>query len=137
MYEYLVVGYNNGLRTEIEFFFNKSWAVSAIPYPADPDPQRAAILAGIPSLLVLAFNRLIKKGLPRGSPAIIMPHVEEELSRKPVVLETQPAWVGRVQGLKKRLVIPGPHGEVPEKENMYQNLLALGVAVQTPHVLFV
>jgi hypothetical protein len=72
MYEYLVVGFTQGLRTEIEFFFNQAtWAVSEILDPADSDPARYAILSVLPSYLVIAFNRLIQRGLPRGSPAII------------------------------------------------------------------
>lgn len=70
MYEYLVTGYITGLRTEIEFFFNQpSRAVSAIPDPKDPDPERSAVLAALPYYLVIAFNRLIERGLPRNSPA--------------------------------------------------------------------
>ncbi|KAH6612922.1 hypothetical protein B0J18DRAFT_470273 [Chaetomium sp. MPI-SDFR-AT-0129] len=139
MYEYLTIGHIKALRSEIERFFNHpSWAVSAIPDPADPDPQRYAILAGIPSLLVTAFNRLIERGLPRGSPSIITGvEMEEELRRRPVVLETEPAWVGRVPALREVLVLPGPGGEVAEGEERYGRLLRLGVVVGTPHVLFV
>ncbi len=88
MYECVVLGNITGLRTEIEWFFDRStWAVAAIPDPRDPDPARYAILAVIPQFMVTAFNRLIKMGFPRGSPANIKGIEEElELKSRPIVL---------------------------------------------------
>lgn len=139
MYEYLVVGYTAGLRSEIEYFFNQpSWAVSAIPDPVDPDPERYAILAVLPSYLVMAFNRLIERGLPRGSPAIIIDTaVEEELSARAIVLETEPDWVAKVPALAQTLVIPDAFNNEPEETNRSQRFLAMNIVVQEPHVLFV
>lgn len=88
MYEYFIAGYSTGLRSEVEFFFNRpAWTVADIPDPADPDPARYAILAVLPYYLAHAFNRLIERGLPRGSPAMIISSEVEE-SR---VLEKEPA----------------------------------------------
>ena len=56
MYEYFVTGFNTGLRSEIEYFFNhKTWIVSQIPDPEDPDSARYAILTVLTQYLVLAF----------------------------------------------------------------------------------
>lgn len=79
MYEYIVLGYNIGLRTEMEWFFNHpSWSVASIPDPMDSDPARYAVLAVIPRFLVGSFNRLVERGLPRGSPGIICGDEAEE-----------------------------------------------------------
>ncbi|KAI1185629.1 hypothetical protein F5B17DRAFT_445616 [Nemania serpens] len=119
MYEYIVVGFTMGLRTEIEFFFNQgpTWAVSSIPDPEDPDPQRYVILSVLPFYLCKAFNRLIERGLPRGSPAIIAGDAElEELRSRPIVLEKEPEWAAKVPALAERVVLPGPDGCEPPEE---------------------
>lgn len=141
MYEYLVVGYEFGLRSEIQFCFNQPkprWAVSAIPDPADPDPARYAVLAALPHYLVKAFNWLIERGLPRGSPAIISGEEEmDALKAQPVVLEEVPAWVAKVPPLAERLVIPTPSGdEVPESA-WSEHFLEKNIVVQEPSVIFV
>ncbi|ROV96000.1 hypothetical protein VMCG_07997 [Cytospora schulzeri] len=117
LYEYFVAGYSTGLRSEVEFFFNHpTWAVADIPDPQDPDPERYAILAVLPYYLAHAFNRLIKRGLPRGCPAIITSAAEEdELRSRPVVLEQEPEWVRMVPKLEKGLVIPCKDGSEPKK----------------------
>ncbi|KAJ4136400.1 hypothetical protein NW768_004013 [Fusarium equiseti] len=113
MYEYLVVGYTFGLRSEIEYFFNQPWSVKSIPDPEDPDPARYAILAVLTHYLVKAFNRLIERGLPRGCPAIIDPDTEARLRSQEVVLEQQPSWVKSVHRLKEPFKIPLASGETP------------------------
>lgn len=139
MYEYLVAGYTVGLRTEIELFFNQpSWAVAHIPDPQDPDPERYAILAVIPSYLVTAFNRLIKRGLPRDSPAIIVSReVEDELMSRPIVLEQEPGWTTKVPTLEKTLVIPDKEGNEPEEQYQSDRFMAMNIIMEEPHVLFV
>lgn len=139
MYEYIVYGYTLGLRTEIEFFFNKpDWKVSEIPDPADPDPKRYAILSVIPHLLTKAFNRLIKRGLPRGSPAIIMGDEElDELASRPRILETVPSWCARVPKLDKTLVIPGSDGAIPDDAGASSEFKEKNILVWDPPVLFV
>ncbi|KAI0147577.1 hypothetical protein GGR57DRAFT_247386 [Xylariaceae sp. FL1272] len=140
MYEYIVVGFTMGLRTEIEFFFNQgpTWAVSHIPDPKDADPQRYAILSVLPFYLCKAFNRLIERGLPRGSPAIIAGNEElEELRSRPIVLEKEPEWVARVPPLAERLVLPGLDGGEPTEETWSERLLEKNIVCEEPHVLFV
>lgn len=139
MYEYVVLENNTGLRTEIEWFFNRStWAVAAIRDPRDPDPARYAILAVIPQFLVAAFNRLIKMGLPRGSPAIIKGIEEElELKSRPIVLEELPLWTAKVAKLSKTLVIPNEVGEEPDERSRSPEFFAMNVVVQQPYVMFI
>jgi hypothetical protein len=139
MYEYLVLGYTTGLRTEIEYFFDQpSWAVSAIPDPADPDPERYAILSVLPCYLVTAFNRLIERGLPRGSPAIIAgAAAEDELKDREVVLEEEPSWAAEVPALSHTLTIPDKDNkEVPE-EMRSKRFLDMNIVVKELHILFV
>ncbi|KAL2140759.1 hypothetical protein VTI28DRAFT_3273 [Corynascus sepedonium] len=139
MYEYLVLGYTIGLRTETEFFFNQpTWAVSAIPDPADTDPERYAILAVIPFYLVTAFNRLIERGLPRGSPAIITgPAMEEELRQRTIIFEEEPSWVARVPALQQTLIIPDSSNQVPGEDTRSRRFLDMNIVAGDPHVLFV
>jgi len=138
MYEYIVVGNNTGLRTEIEFFFNHpDWAVSAIPDPEDGDPERYAILAVLPNFMVAAYNRLIQKGLPRGSPAILLDDELDALRSKPVVLEEIPPWATRVPKLENKLVIPEPDGSEPEEDVLSSEFLRMNIVVAQPHVMFV
>lgn len=139
MYEYIVISYNIGLRTEIEWFFNHpDWAVSAIPDPKDPDPARYAILAVIPHFLVAAFNRLIEKGLPRGSPAIIIGDDElDELQSKRVVLEELPSWVTKVPKLSETLVIPNADNNPPDEQHRSHRFFDMNIVVSEPHVMFV
>lgn len=138
MYEYLVSGYTIGLRSEIEFFFNKSsWAVADIPDPKDPDPERYAVLAILPFYMVTAFNRLIERGLPRDSPFIISPAMEDELKSRPIVLEKEPEWVAGVKKLEKTLVIPDSDGNVPNEESRSARFHEMNILAEEPHVLFV
>lgn len=139
MYEYLVIGYTIGLQTEIEFFFNQpTWAVSAILDPTDTDPERYAILAVIPFYLVTAFNRLIERGLPRGSPAIITGlAMEEELRRRTIILEEEPSWAAKVPALQQTLIIPDSSNQVPGEDTRSRRFLDMNIVAGDPHVLFV
>ncbi|KAH8175816.1 hypothetical protein LIA77_04234 [Sarocladium implicatum] len=139
MYEYLVVDYITGLRSEVEYFFNQStWTVSAITDPQDPDPERYAILAVLPHYLVIAFNRLIERGLPRGSPAIITSAEEEErLRNQEVKLESEPEWTTHVPRLPNVLVIPTIEGDKPDDASQNRRFLDLNIIVGEPNVLFV
>lgn len=139
MYEYIVAGWTVGLRNEIEYFFNESsWAVSAIPDPKDPDPERYAILAVLPYYPTKAFNRLIERGLQRDCPAIITSEeMEDELRARPKVLEKEPDWVEQVPSLEQTLVIPGDNGEVPPEGDRSEQFLRKNVIMEEPHTLFV
>ncbi|KAF9885376.1 hypothetical protein FE257_012994 [Aspergillus nanangensis] len=138
MYEYLVTGFIIGLRSEIECFYNhSSWAVSNIPDPTDTGPQRYAILAVLPYYLAIAFNHLIERGLPRGSPAmIISDEMEEELKSRPKILEQEPKWAMKVPGLEETLIIPGESEEEPSEESRSTRFLVMNIIVDEPHVLF-
>ena len=62
---------NIEMRNELEaFWFQRDWKVCDIPDPKDPDLERYAVLAVIPTLLMLAFNKRIELGLSRHAPAI-------------------------------------------------------------------
>lgn len=138
IYEYLISGYIIGLRSEIEFFFNKpAWAVADIPDPQDPDPERYAVLAVIPHYMVKAFNHLIQRGLPRDSPFIITTAMEDELKSRPVVLEKEPSWVGEVKRQDKTLVIPDSCGNLPTEESRSARFLDLNIIAEEPLVMFV
>lgn len=123
----------------MEIFFNTpSWALSAIPDPKDPDPERYAMLAVLPYYLVVAFNRLIERGLPRGSPAIITSvAVEQELKSRKIVLEEVPSWTTQVSPLQQTLVIPNTLDQEPEEEFRSEQFLAKNIVIETTHVLFV
>lgn len=139
IYEYFIADYTAGVRTEVEFFFNQpSWAVAEIPDPQDPDPERYVVLAVLPSYLVHAFNRLIERGLPRGSPAIIMGDAAEaELRDKPRVLETEPEWAANVPKLGKVLVIPDAEGHEPAEDARSEKFMAMNIIAEAPYVVFV
>jgi hypothetical protein len=138
MFESIVLDNNISLRNEVESFFNyPDWAVSAIPDPKDPDPARYAILSVIPSLLVVAFNRLIERGLPRGSPAILSDEELDELQSRPAILEEAPKWTANVARLREPLIIPDSNNEEPPEELRSPQFLKMNVIVAEPHVLFV
>lgn len=137
MYEYLVAGYVTGLRTEIEYFFNQPWPVASIPDPQDADPGQYAVLAGLPFYLIKAFNRLIERGLPRGSPAIITPDYERRMAEMPIVLEKEPSWVARVPKLAEVIVIPDDLDNTPAEEHRSVRFLEMNIIVEEPQVLFV
>lgn len=129
MYQYIVLGSNLGLRTEIERFFNHpNWAVANIPNPEDPDPARYAILSVIQYFLVAEFNRLIEKSLPRGSPLIICSD-KEELRPRPIVPESLPSRVASVSKLPKTLIIPNTDSGVPKAGCYNPQFLSLNIIV--------
>ncbi|KAF1949595.1 hypothetical protein CC80DRAFT_598762 [Byssothecium circinans] len=114
------------------------WAVASIPDPKDADPARYAILAVIPQFMVAAFNRLIERGLPRGSPAIIMEdEAEEELKSSPVVLEELPSLAANVPKLAETLIIPDADGSPLDEQNCSPQFLGMDIVGRQPHTLFV
>jgi hypothetical protein len=95
MYEYLVTGWNRELRNEVEYFWRHAdWAISEIPDPQDAHPERYAVLAVIPVLLVESFNYNIGLGLPRDAPAFIEDF--DALRARPKRFEELPTWVRSV-----------------------------------------
>ena len=137
MYEYIALANNPGLRTEIEFFFNHAeWPVSEIPDPKDSDPEIYAILAVLPHFMVAAYNRLIERGLKRGSPAIIIDQDDLETPGS-AALEKVPTWCSSVPKLETRLTIPDSDGKEPPEEALSPEFLDMNIAVRRPHVFFV
>ena len=139
MYEYFVTGYNTGLRSEIEYFFNRhTWAVYNIPDPKDSDPVRYAILAVLTDYLVVAFNRLINRGMPRNCPSIIVSaEMENELKSRPKILEKQPSWATKVRKVEHKLIIPQDTGEEPNENVRSARFLEMNIVAEEPHILFV
>ncbi|KAJ9635079.1 hypothetical protein H2199_008565 [Coniosporium tulheliwenetii] len=136
MYEHIVNDYNLALRSEIEYSFNRpKWLVSEIPDPADPDPARYAILAVLPQFLVLAFNRLIERGLHRDAPAIFT-NEDDELKSRPRILEEVPSWTAKVPALREMLVIPSIEGHEARIEQASPEFLEKNLVIFPPHVLF-
>ncbi|KAF5654487.1 hypothetical protein FCIRC_13970 [Fusarium circinatum] len=139
MYEYLVVGYTVGLRSEIEYFFNQStWSVKAIPDPEVPDPACYAIIAVLTHYLAVTFSRLINRGLPWCCSAIIASaEAEAELLARKVVLEVQPPWAKAVRRLDEPITIPASSSEKPEDRFRSAEFLAVNIIAAEPHVAFV
>lgn len=139
IFEYFVAGHIAGMRTEVEFFFNQpSWTLAEIPDPRDPDPERYAVLAVLPHYMAHAFNRLIERGLPRGSPAMIMGDAAEaELKSRPVVLEKEPNWVTHVPRMQKTLVIPDQNGVTPPENARSDKFMAMNIIAVAPYLAFV
>lgn len=106
------------MRNEIEYFWNRHhWAVSEIPDPQDPDPERYAVLACIPYLLLRAFNANINLGLPRDAPAIFTLEEEREFRSRPKMLEAAPAWAEQVSPLDRPLFLKNDTGRCPSSVN--------------------
>jgi hypothetical protein len=92
----------------------------------------------LPYYLVIAFNRLIERGLPRGSPGIIAGDAaEDELRSRPVILEEEPSWAAKVPALSHPLVIPDEFNKEPEEGARSKRFLEMNIIVEEPHVLFV
>jgi hypothetical protein len=138
MYEYIVLDYNIGLRTEIEWFWTHStWAVKDIPVPNDPDPQRAAILATIPSFMVMAYNRLIEVGLHRDAPTVITQEIEAEMAARPKIMEEVPEWTASIPALTETLIIPPRDGGKVEEQCQSPEFRKMNIICNGPDVFFV
>lgn len=71
IYEHLILDQHIEIRNEFEaLWFKSDWKICDITEPCDPDPERYAVLACIPALLCLAFNKRIELGLPRHAPSV-------------------------------------------------------------------
>lgn len=107
MYEHIMLDQHLEIRNEFEaFWFHSDLKVSELPDPEDPDPERYAVVACIPALLCLAFNRRIELGLPRDAPAIFTRDQLEEWRSQDRQYETEPEWTEGVAPLDERLAIP-------------------------------
>jgi hypothetical protein len=98
---------NIPMRNELEaFWFQPSWKVEDIPDPKDTDPDRYAVLAVIPALLVSAFNKRIELGLPRDGPPIFTMDQLDEWKMQDRKHEKEPAWTEGVSSCNEILKIP-------------------------------
>lgn len=80
LYEWIMTGHVINMRNELERFWWARWPVSSIPDPGEQgDPERYAVLACIPALLVESFNERINLGLRREEPHSIL-SLEEQLA---------------------------------------------------------
>lgn len=93
LYEWIMVGNADNMRNELECFWWNRWPVASIPDPGEQgDPERYAVLACIPALLVESFNERSESGLRRDG--------------APLGPEAEPAWAATVEPLKTLLHIP-------------------------------
>ncbi|KAK3942465.1 hypothetical protein QBC46DRAFT_379701 [Diplogelasinospora grovesii] len=110
LYEWIMVGHVVNMRNEISMFWWARWPVSGIPDPGEQgDPERYAVLACIPALLVESFNERINLGLRREERhSILSPDEQFAWAATPTNLkfETEPAWTERVRPLDALLHIP-------------------------------
>lgn len=107
LYEHIMLDQNIQMRNELEaFWFQQGWNVTDIPDPKDTDPERYAVLAVIPALLILAFNKRIELGLPRHAPAIFTLDQLDEWRAQVREYEKEPAWTESVPSCKEILRIP-------------------------------
>lgn len=97
LYEWIMVGHSDNMRNELECFWWNSWPVASIPDPGEQgDPERYAVLACIPALLVESFNKRSESGLRR-----------DGASSGPVSgSETEPAWAAHVGPVRALMHIP-------------------------------
>jgi hypothetical protein len=140
LYEDIVLNYTPKMRNEIEFFFNQpDWPVSEIPDPRDQDPARYAVLACVTQLLVLAFNRKIGFGIPRGTSGINSKDEIEEIKKQPHVYEKAPEWAEKVPPIDETLKIPFENGQVIENfddERASGIFKEKNILIWTPHIYF-
>lgn len=107
LYEWIMVGHTVNMRNELELFWWKQWPVSTIPDPLDDDPERYAVLACIPALIVESFNERIDLGLRREEPhSILSPEEQQRFASSPKNYESVPDWTGTVPSLEELLYIP-------------------------------
>lgn len=108
LYEWIMVDHFINMRNELELFWWTRCPVSSIPDPGEQgDPERYAVLACIPALIVESFNERNRLGLRRAEPHSIL-SLEEQLqwAATPEVLETEPSWTAAVPPLERLLHIP-------------------------------
>lgn len=147
MYEHFVLDQHIELRNELEaFWYHSEWPVNRIPDPKDTDPERYAILACIPKLLVLAFNKKTELGLPRNAPAIFTGHQLEQWRGQPKQYEEVPPWVEFAPRLRRN-ILEIPHWDDERRDfvtldrsqryKASKECLEQGVVVYEPHIHFI
>lgn len=143
LYEHIMTDNNIGMRNELEAFWWKQWPVSSIPDPKDDkEPERYAVLASIPALLVESFNHRQDLGLRRNARGIMSNEEAAEFAASPKQYETEPSWAAHVEPLKTTLHIT----HTMENEEQLASLedvraaasfKARNVMIWKPHIHFV
>lgn len=125
MYEYLVVGWDKGLKLEARHFFRQhTWDMKSIPDPKDTDPVRYAIIAALIKYLVRAFNFAIERDVPRDASSIGL------------VLEQAPEWTRLVPRLKDSFVLRDNVGKVPEERLWCPEFLKKNIVLEESYAYF-
>ena len=141
LYEHLILNRTIGLRNELERFWFNRWPVSSIPDPHDhSEPARYTVLACIPTLMVLAFNKRIELGIPRHADAIMSLEEIEAYRNEEKVYESVPEWTLKVKSLEEVLKIPHDGGETPESfddERASRQLREKNILCWQPHIYFI
>lgn len=141
LYEHLVLNRTVGLRNELERFWFNRWPVSSIPDPQDhSEPARYAVLACIPALMELSFNKRIELGIPRRADSIITPEEFEIYRNEERVYEAVPEWTLAVEPLAEVLKIPHDEGETLESfddERASLQLRQKNILCWQPHIHFI
>lgn len=141
MYEHLMLDNTSGLRVELHRFWFNPWAVTSIPDPYDDEePQRYAVLASLPALMVLSFNQRISLGMRRDT-ASDGPLGEFGNGRREENSdwESVPEWVGRVRPIETVLKIPHEEGKTLDDFNdprASQELAEKNILCWQPHIHF-
>ncbi|KAG8417598.1 hypothetical protein J3459_006532 [Metarhizium acridum] len=144
LYEWIMVDDVIHMRNELEMFWWARWPVSSIPDPGEQgDPERYAVLACIPALIVESFNERNEQGLRRQEPHSIL-SLEEQLqwAATPKIVESEPSWTKTVPPLQKLLHIPHSQPYTPQLTTLddpqacpafkKRNILAI-----RPHIHFI
>jgi hypothetical protein len=146
LYEHIILDQNIEMRNELEaFWYQPSWPVCKIPDPKDPDPERYAVLAVIPSLLVLAFNKRIELGLPRDAPAIFTGDQLDEWRAREREYEKEPDWASSVPPCKELLKIPHWNNDLRDfvsidgfdDHRASQEFAKKNILIWQPHIHFI
>ena len=106
------------------------------------EPDRYAVLACIPALLVGSFKHRIDIGFRRNGQPIMNQEDRLALAQKPVARESIPWWTTDVQPLKVILNIPHtmegePHLESLDDERAFPPFKEKRILIWHPHVYFV
>ncbi|KAI9652290.1 MAG: hypothetical protein M1831_007076 [Alyxoria varia] len=142
IYECMVLEHVVGYRNELEWFYREhpDWSVKDISDPQDDDHERYAVLSCIPPLMVMAFNNLIKLGLPRDAPPILSWELVDEYKATPESAkkyEKVPAWTNNVPPLPNELVIPRCDESIPKEESYEPGFKEKNIIMQAAHIFFI
>jgi hypothetical protein len=144
LYEHIILDNNVGMRNELETFWWKPWPVHDIPDPKDyEEPERYAVLACIPSLIVESFNERIRLGLRREGRSLMTDEEREKLAAAtPEAQESLPSWVLDVPSLSTLLKISHQIEGEEQLETLNDKraspaFKAKNILVWEPHIHFI